>query len=117
MFGKPRRRPPRPLPPGETLYTPGAGALRHSIERRSALPLVWLHQTPGWFLPLVLAALLLGGLLVSGPLGAVLLALLAAVIGWLAFLAWPRLERGHRTVRCVAVTVLAVLAVTQTGLF
>ncbi|MDS1271213.1 hypothetical protein RIF23_12995 [Lipingzhangella sp. LS1_29] len=117
MFGNHRRRPPRPLPSGDTFYTPNAGALRTEIERRSATVLVWLHQAPAWLLPVTLAGLLLGGLLVSGIVGALLLTLLALAIAWLAFLAWPRLDTGHRTVRCLAVGILAALATAQTGLF
>ncbi|KIH98520.1 hypothetical protein LP52_12495 [Streptomonospora alba] len=107
----------RPLPPGDTLYTPGAGPLRRDIERRSAVPLVWLHNAPNLLLPAVVGAVLIAGLVVAGVVGAVLLALLAAFFGWLAFLAWPRLRGGERAMRVVAVGVLLGLGLLQSGQF
>nr|WP_052809787.1 DUF6703 family protein [Streptomonospora alba] len=105
------------MPPGDTLYTPGAGPLRRDIERRSAVPLVWLHNAPNLLLPAVVGAVLIAGLVVAGVVGAVLLALLAAFFGWLAFLAWPRLRGGERAMRVVAVGVLLGLGLLQSGQF
>ena len=55
-----------------------------ATERRSARPLLYLHQLPTWVAPLVLAVLLIAGLAVTGPGGAVALCGVAAVLGWLA---------------------------------
>src|SRR5689334_3101890 len=60
----------RPLPRGDSLYTPGASDARRRMERSSARPLVWLHQQPVWLPPLVVALLLVVGLAVPGWLGA-----------------------------------------------
>ncbi len=103
----------RPLPPGDSLFTPGAGRLRGEVERRSAVPLVWLHQRPGWLPPVVLGALFLAGLMAPGWLGAPCLLLVAAVFGWLAFLTWPSLQRQQRVPRVLMIVVVLVLAVAR----
>lgn len=107
---------PRPMPKGDSFYTPGAGPLRHAIERNSAVPLVWLHNAPRWILPVGMALAFIGGLLLAGVAGAVLLCLLALFIGWLAFLAWPTLPSGGRAARVVVVVVLVALGGLQSGL-
>ena len=56
----PRRR----LPPGETLYSPGAGPTRRRIERASAPVVVYLHQLPRLMpIAILLVLLVLGALL------------------------------------------------------
>lgn len=97
----------RPLPKGDALYTPGAGPARRLVERRSAVLLVYLHQMPRWTMPLLIAALFLAGVFVPGVVGAALLVLLAAFLGWLSYLSWPALPGNGRLVRTL--TVLAVL--------
>ncbi|HEY1318932.1 MAG TPA: DUF6703 family protein [Streptosporangiaceae bacterium] len=96
-----------------SLYTPEASESRRSLERSSARFLLFLHQLPRWLPPLVLAALLLAGLTVRGWLGAVALVLVAAFLGWLAALSWPRLSPSGRLLRVAAVCGLLVLAVYQ----
>lgn len=108
-----RIRPRRPLPKDAPLYTPGAGSTRQSAERRSARPLLLLHQLPTWLLPTVLAAALVAGLAVPGLAGAAALVLLAAALGWLAYLSWPALASQSRLLRIATVTGVLVLAVIQ----
>ncbi|CAM3721099.1 hypothetical protein GCM10009799_17790 [Nocardiopsis rhodophaea] len=108
---------PRPLPPGESFFTPDASPLRQEIERRSAVPLVWLHTAPRWILPVAMAGVFVAGLLLAGLLGALLLALLAGFFAWLAFLAWPGLRGGERAMRAVVVATLLALGLLQSGLF
>lgn len=103
----------RPLPSGDTLFTPGASPARQATERRSAKALLYLHQLPAWTVPVVLAALVIVGLAVRGPGGAVALCALAAVLGWLASLSWPRLSARARLVRVLVVAVLLALAAFQ----
>jgi hypothetical protein len=103
----------RPLPAGDSLYTPGASDARRRVERSSAKPLVWLHQQPVWFPPVVVAVLLILGLAVPGWLGAVALVLVAAFLGWLASLSWPRVNRNGRLLRVAAVAGVLVVAVIQ----
>ena len=104
-------RQPRPLPRGDSLFTPGASGTRRSVERRAAAPLLLVHQLPRWLLPAVLTTLLVTGLAVRGIAGAVALCGVAAVLGLLAFVSWPRSTAGGRAGRAVAICcVLAVAA-------
>ena len=107
----PGARPPRPLPPGDTLFTPDPSPARGSIEQRSATSLLWLHQLPRWLLPVLAVALLVTGLAVSGWAAAIALFALAGVLGWLAAVSWPRLNAQGRALRVVAIGVLIALAV------
>jgi Family of unknown function (DUF6703) len=83
------------------------------MERSSAKPLVWLHQQPAWFPPVILAVLLIVGLAVPGWLGAAALVLVAAFLGWLAALTWPRLAQGGRLLRLAAIAAVLVVAIIQ----
>ncbi len=103
----------RPLPAGGTLYTPGAGSRRRSLERSSARPLLYLHQLPAWLPPLLMAALLVAGLALPGWIGTAVLVLLAVFLGWLAVLAWPALPPQGRLLRAAAVAGVLALAVVQ----
>ena len=100
----------RPLPKGNSLYTPGASPARQAAERRSAKPLLYLHQLPTWVAPLVMVALLVAGLAVKGPGGAVALCGVAAVLGWLAAISWPRLSASGRIGRILGIAVVLALA-------
>jgi len=108
--GRPRRGKARPLPPGNSFYTPRASQARSSLERSSARALVVLHQLPVWLVPIVLAGLLVTGLAVPGWPGALALILVAAFLGWLAALSWPRLGPGTRLLRVAAIVGLLVIA-------
>ena len=110
---RPQRGKPRPLPPGTSLYTPGASNARRSLEHSSARPLVVLHQLPVWVIPVVLTALLVTGLAVPGLIGAAALVLMAAFLGWLAAVSWPRLAPAGRLLRVAAVAGVLVVAVLQ----
>lgn len=59
---------------------------------------------------LVVAALLVGGLLVQGVVGGVLLLVLAALLALLLALAWPVLHAGPRALRLAVVAVVVVRA-------
>lgn len=100
----------RPLPQGNSLYTPGASAARQATERRSAKLLIFLHQLPTWVAPLVLVVFLVAGLAVRGPAGAVALCVVAAVLAWLAALSWPRLSFAGRFARIIAVAAMLAIA-------
>jgi hypothetical protein len=108
--GRPQRGKGRPLPRGTSLYTPGASDRRRTLERSSARPLVLLHQLPVWVVPLLLAALLIAGLSVPGWIGAVALVLVAAFLGWLAAVSWPRLTPSGRLLRVAAIAGVLVVA-------
>jgi hypothetical protein len=90
--------------------SPAASGLRRTVERWSATPLVFLHQLPRWVLPLALVALLLAGMLGTGWVGAAALLVLAALLGWLAYLSWPTTPLPGRLLRLGAFVVLILLA-------
>lgn len=108
-----RNRKPRPLPKGETMFTPGASPARQAVERRSAAPLALLYQLPRWALPIGLAVVLIAGLAVGGVIGAVLLLALAVFLAWLAYLSWPSLGGQARVLRVAAGLVLLAIAVVR----
>jgi hypothetical protein len=101
------------LPKGSSLFTPNASSARQAIERHSARPLLYLHQLPTWVLPVMLAVLLVAGLAVKGPGGAVALCAVAAVVGWLASVSWPRLTSSGRAGRLLVIAVVVVVAAYQ----
>ncbi|RKS10086.1 hypothetical protein DFP74_5838 [Nocardiopsis sp. Huas11] len=105
--------PGRPLPDGDAFYTPGAGPFRAAVERRSAVPLVWLHRQPRWMLPLALGALFIAGLMAPGLLGALCLLVVTVFFSWLAFLTWPTLAPQQRVPRVIMVVVVLVLTVAR----
>ena len=95
------------------MFTPDASPARASLEQRSATVLLWMHQLPAWLPPVLVVALLVIGLAVSGWGGAIALAGLAVVLGWLAMLSWPRLSAHGRLLRLAAVTAVLVVAVVR----
>ncbi len=101
------------MPAGSSMYTPGAPPRRQSVERRSAAVLVYLHQLPGWVLPVVMAVLLVAGLAVRGAAGTVLLCGVAAVLGLLAFMSWPQAAGRGRAGRILAIACILGLAAWQ----
>ncbi len=103
----------RPLPQGQSLYTPGASGTRRAVEQRSAAALAYLHQLPALVPPLVLAVLLVTGLAVKGAIGAAALCCVAAVLGWLAFVSWPGLTGRGRVGRAAAIACVLAAAVLQ----
>jgi len=104
-------RPPRPLPRGDSLFTPDATESRQALEHRSATFLLWLHQLPVWLPPVLAAGLLVAGLAIGGVGGAIALGALAVVLGWLAALSWPRLSAQNRLLRVAVVGAVLVVAV------
>jgi len=110
LAGRPQRGRARPLPPGNSLYTPQASDARRSLDQTSARPLLLLHQFPAWLMPVLLTVLLVTGLAVPGWIGAAALILVAAFLGWLAAMSWPRLAPGGRLLRVAAVVCVLVAA-------
>lgn len=83
-----------------------APGLRGKVERRSAPVLLWLTARPKFVLPLVVAVLLITGLAAPPAVGAPLLVLLALLIGWLSYLAWPTIQTAPRLLRVATVGLL-----------
>ncbi|HET9896372.1 MAG TPA: DUF6703 family protein [Streptosporangiaceae bacterium] len=109
--GKAQARRPRPLPRGDTLFTPGASPSRETLEQRSATWLLWLHQLPPWLPPVLAVGLLVLGLALPGWAGGGALFGLAAVLAWLAALSWPRLSAQGRLLRVAVVGCVMIGAV------
>lgn len=92
-------------------YTPDASPLRRAVEQRSAPFVLLVRRMPRWLVPLVPVALLLAGLAApSATLGSLALVVLAALLGWLAYLSWPTLTGPGRVLRSVALIALLGLA-------
>ena len=87
--------------------------IRQSIERLSLRPAAYLRHLPRWLPPVVVAALFVGGLAVSGWGGAAMLLLVTVFLAWLAVLSWPTLQPSTRLLRVVALAVLLALCVWQ----
>ena len=85
---------------------------KSALRRQSAVFLLYVHQMPRWVPLLVLPALLIAGLAVHGPLGAVALILLALII-WFMFLSTPARNPGHRLLRLLVPLVIVAVAVVK----
>ena len=88
-----------------------ATPLRRAMERHSVAPLTWLSTRPRWVPFGIVLALLLGGLFLPVAVAAVVLAVLVLFLGWLAYLAWPKLDSGGRLVRLLMVAMVAFVLV------
>ena len=88
---------------------PPAGPLRTAVEARSRVLLVALSAQPKWLLPVASGLLLVGVVLLPPALALVCLALLLALVGWLAYLSWPVADGRGRAVRVASLLLLLVL--------
>jgi hypothetical protein len=86
---------------------------RRRVERRSAVLLGRIGRLPTWSPLVVVLGLTSAGLLVRGPVGALLLAVLALLLGWLSYLSWPALQPGGRLVRALVLALVVAAAVRQ----
>jgi len=84
-----------------------------AIAARSMPLLVRITALPRWAFVVGLTALLVGGLLLSNPLGGVLLLILATFIGWLLLLSWPVVAPTGRLLRLLVVLVVAGVGIAQ----
>ncbi|WP_141577320.1 DUF6703 family protein [Actinomadura sp. WMMA1423] len=84
--------------------------LRAAVERRSAAPVVLLHRMPRWVLLAAVFVLLVIGMAGTGWVAAAGLLVLAAALGWFAYLNWPALEGSGKALRIVALVVLVGFA-------
>ena len=86
--------------------------LRRTVERASAPVLLWLSSRPRFVLPLLVAALLVGGLAAPTPYALPLLLALGLLLLWLSYLSWPALDGRARVLRA-AMLALIVVALVQ----
>ncbi len=87
--------------------------LRKAVERRSSAPLTWLVTQPRWVPFVIVLGLLLGGLFLPVAAAVVLLAVLALFVGWLTYLAWPKLDSGGRLTRLLVLVLVTYVAVSR----
>jgi uncharacterized RDD family membrane protein YckC len=92
---------------------PPATGLRAAVERASVGPLTRLTRLPRAVPFLVVLAVLVAGIYVGGSAGAVLLALVVLVIGWLLYLGWPQLTTSERLGRTAVLLLAVALCLTQ----
>ena len=105
----PRRR----LPPGETLYSPGAGPTRRRIERASAPLVVYLHQLPR-LMPIGILVVLLGlGALLPPAFAVIAIGLATLFVAWLSYLSWPAVTTSARAIRVGIVVLLIGFAMSR----
>lgn len=87
---------------------------QQTLARRSRPALLWLSRLPRWIVVVTPAVLLFLGLIQTGRwawLGGVLLLVVAALLGWLTALSWPRITTGQRLARTVIVAALVGVAI------
>ena len=106
--------PPRPRQSAQP-PTPPPPAWQEALARASRPLLTRLTALPRPVVPILLGLLLLGGLVLPAPWALVPLLLVAAFLGWLLALAWPRLDATGRLVRGLVVVLVLVLAVSRTA--
>lgn len=70
-----------------------------------------LSRIPAALVILVLALLLVAGLVVRGPVGVVLIGLVAVLHGWGIYLSWPRLSALERQMRLSVFFLVVALGV------
>jgi hypothetical protein len=91
---------------------------RARVQQRSYAALTRLHAMPRWTVPVATVVLVFVGLYAGPVLGGICLLVVAAFLGWLAYLAWPQMGGGGRVSRCLVLGVLAGFAVARlTGLW
>ena len=72
---------------------------RARVTRRSYALLQRLHAMPRWSVPLATLVLVFVGLFAGPVIGGLCLLAVAVFLGWLSYLAWPRMGRGARVAR------------------
>jgi hypothetical protein len=73
----------------------------------------FIRQLPSATIPVATVVLLVAGMAVRGPGGAVCLLVLAVLLGWLAYLSWPSLDARGRSLRVLALVVVVGVAALQ----
>lgn len=91
---------------------------RDRFEDVSRGPLYALNRVPRPLIVILMAAFLVGGLLLPPALGAVMLAVLGLFLLWLLILSWPAIAPGSRLLRVITVGLVfgaAVMRATGRG--
>ncbi|MGB3258787.1 MAG: DUF6703 family protein [Ornithinimicrobium sp.] len=104
--------PSEPSAPGPDPGASGAGP-RARIERASTPLLTAMAKMPPLLPFIVMFAVLLVGAFVGGPIGAVMLLVPIAFLGWLLYLTWPHLRPPERLLRLAVLLLVIGIATTQ----
>jgi uncharacterized RDD family membrane protein YckC len=92
---------------------PPPSRLRESVARFSRPLLERLTAAPAAVPFLAMLALLVAGIFVGGPIGAVLIGVVALFVAWLLYLGWPRLTTAERMGRGAVLAVAVALCLVQ----
>ncbi|MEO6019540.1 MAG: DUF6703 family protein [Knoellia sp.] len=93
---------------GSSLVSP----LRESLETKSAPVLQTLAALPRAVPFLLVLALMIAGIVISGW-GWILIAIVTLFLLWLLLLGWPRLSAPERLMRFAVVAIAAAITLTQ----
>lgn len=99
------------MPKGSTFYTPNASPYRQKVEQASAPLLVLLHRMPRVVFAALPLLLLVGGAFLPVAIALPMLGLALLLLGWLAFLSWPRAEGGAKLMRLIVPGLVVAIAV------
>jgi hypothetical protein len=87
--------------------------LRQRVDQASLPLMTKLSQLPRLVPFALLLTLLIAGVLISGPVGFVLMGVAAAFVGWVLYLSWPRLTGSERIMRLAVLLLAVAMAVVQ----
>jgi hypothetical protein len=87
--------------------------VRSRINQASLPLMTRLSRLPRAVPFLVLLALLVGGVFLSGTVGFVLMGLAALFVGWILYLSWPRLKGTERMMRSAVLLLAIAMAIVQ----
>ena len=87
--------------------------MRHRIDHASLPLMTELSRLPRLVPFLILLALLVAGVLISGQVGFVLMGLAAIFVAWVLYLSWPRLSGSERIMRLAVLLLAVAMAVVQ----
>jgi hypothetical protein len=82
---------------------------RRSVERQAGPVLILLARAPRWVPFVVVMGCVVGGLLLTGPAGAVLLAVVLVLLGVQLYFAWPVLLPPQRAMRAAVLALLTLV--------
>ena len=102
----PHGRPAGRAPGTRTPVPSRPGSVRSKAERQNAVHLAYLSRLPRWLPLLVVLALALVSIFVSGPVGGVALFVVAGFLAWLAYFSWPASTGSARLLRLLAVGIV-----------
>jgi hypothetical protein len=85
-------------------------SFRRSLELKAGPVVVLLGRAPRWVPFAVVLGCVVGGLLLHGPISAVLLAVVFALLGLQLFFAWPVLLPPQRALRVIVLGMLVAAA-------